>query len=89
MWNNKLSYSGTICIDKNKKFEDIFKYLISIVLSCVLSMLEGIPEDLTSKDLLYYRYTLIISVDAEYFSRYKNLITENWRSTLFKIYSNH
>lgn len=48
-------------------------------ISCDVSILKYIPEDLTSNDLLY-KYTFITSSDVERpFSRYKNLLTKNLR----------
>lgn len=42
-------------------------------------------EDLQVNDLKYYKFTQITSVDVEHlFSRYKNLITNNRRSFMFK-----
>jgi len=85
--------SGTNGTDINKKCEDVFKKnngfhiltKISKVLSGEVSTLEGIPENLTSNDLLHYKYAPITSVDVERsFSRYKNLLTDNRRSMLFE-----
>jgi hypothetical protein len=48
-------------------------------------MLEDIPEDLTSNDLLYYEYAPITSVDVERsFSHYKNLLIGNRHPMLFE-----
>ncbi|KAF0722690.1 Uncharacterized protein FWK35_00023348, partial [Aphis craccivora] len=55
------------------------------ILSGDVSTLEGIPENLTSNDLLHYKYAPITFVDVERsFSRYKHLLTDNRCSMLFE-----
>lgn len=55
------------------------------ILSGDVSTFEGILEDLTNDDLLYYKYTFTTSVDVEHsFSSYKNLLTDNRLSLLFE-----
>jgi len=54
---------------------------ISSILSGSISTMDGLPEDLTINDLIFYKYTPITSVDVERsFSAYKNLLSHNRRS---------
>lgn len=78
-----LTKNVKIFFKKNNGFHILTK--IFKVLSGDVSTLEGIPEDLTSNDLLHYKYAPITSVDVERsFSRFKNLLTDNRRSMLLK-----
>ncbi|CAI6368792.1 unnamed protein product [Macrosiphum euphorbiae] len=43
--------------------------------------MDDLPEDLTTNDLIFYKFAPITSVDVERsFSIYKNLLTDNQRS---------
>lgn len=54
---------------------------ISSTLSGSISTMDGLPEDLTTNDLIFYKYAPITSVDVERsFSAYKNLLSHNRRS---------
>lgn len=84
---------GTNGLVINTKYEDVFKKnhgfniitKISKILTGEVFILVGLPENLSSHDLLYYKYMPITSVDVERsFSRYKNLLTDNRRSFLFE-----
>lgn len=54
---------------------------ISKILSGESIDMDGLPEDLTTNDLSFYKFAPITSVDVERsFSIYKNLLTDNRRS---------
>jgi hypothetical protein len=54
---------------------------ISSILSRSISTMDGLPEDLSTNDLIFYKYASITSVDVERsFSVYKNLLSHNRRS---------
>lgn len=54
---------------------------ISSILSGSITTMDGLPEDLTTNDLIFYKYAPITSVDVERsFSVYKNLLSHNRRS---------
>ncbi|XP_025410454.1 uncharacterized protein LOC112683585 [Sipha flava] len=54
---------------------------ISSILSGSISTMDGLPEDLSTNDLIFYKYAPMTSVDVERsFSVYKNLLSQNRRS---------
>jgi hypothetical protein len=54
---------------------------ISSILSRSISTMDGLPEDLSTNELIFYKYAPITSVDVERsFSVYKNLLSHNRRS---------
>lgn len=54
---------------------------ISSILSGSISTMDGLPEDLTTNDLIFYKYASITSVDVKRsFFVYKNLPSHNRRS---------
>lgn len=72
-----------------KKFETVsnknsgLKILkeISKIISGESDNMDGLPEDLTTNDLCFFKFAPITSVDVERsFSIYKNLLTDNRRS---------
>jgi len=75
----KLNY----VLDKNHGYKGLL--IISKILSGEVEDIEGLPEDLTSNDLVYFMYAPMTSVDAERsFSVYKNLLSSNRRRFTFE-----
>jgi len=70
-------------LQKNEGYQIIFR--ISKILSGEIQSMEGLPEDLTNNDLIYFKYAPITTTDVERsFSRYKNLLCDNRRSFDFE-----
>jgi hypothetical protein len=68
---------------KNKGFE--FIQQISNILIDEKTVIEGLPEELSIQDFIYFKYAPITSVDVERsFSIYKNLLSSNRRSFEFE-----
>lgn len=58
---------------------------ISKILSGEVEDIEGLPEDFTNDDLIYFQYAPISSVDVKRkFSVYKNLLSSNRRRFTFE-----
>jgi len=69
-------------LEKNEGYKLMVK--ISNILSGDQESFEGLPEDLTLNDLVYFKYAPITSVNVERsFSIYKNMLTNNRRAFKF------
>jgi|UniRef100_A0A2S2QXZ7 hypothetical protein len=63
-------------LQKNEEYQTIVR--ISKIISGEIQSMEGLLEDLTSNDLIYFKYAPITTTDVERsFSRYKNLLCDN------------
>lgn len=70
-------------LSKNPGYNTLLK--ISKILSGEVEGMNGLPEDLTNNDLVYFKYATISSVDVERsFSVYKNLLSSNRRRFTFE-----
>jgi len=70
-------------LSKNKRFE--FIQQISNILIDETTVIDGLPEELSIQEFIYFKYAPIISVDVERsISIYKNLLSPNRRSFEFK-----
>jgi len=68
---------------KNKGFE--FIQQISNILIDETTVIDGLPDELSIQDFIYFKYAPITSVDVERsFSIYKNLLSSNRRSFEFE-----
>lgn len=69
----------------NKNYELKILKWISKILDGENTVMDGLPEDLTTNVLSFYKFALIALVDVETsFSIYKNLLTNNRRSFKFE-----
>lgn len=70
-------------LKKNMGFETFLK--IEAILNGEQTSTEGLPEDLTSQDMVYFKYAPITSVDVERsFSAYKNILSDRRRRLKFE-----
>jgi len=70
-------------LEKNPSYKTLLK--ISKILNGEVEDMEGLPEDLTSNDLVYFMYVPMSSVDIERsFSAYTNLLSSNRRRFTFE-----
>ena len=68
-------------IEKSKNIDLKTLKQISLILGGSITTMDGLPEDLTTNDLIFYKYAQITSVDVERsFSVYKNFLGHNRRS---------
>lgn len=69
-------------MEKNVGFDQLKK--ISIILSGQNESMDGLPADISSGDLPFFKFAPICSVDVERsFSKYKNILADNRRSFKF------
>jgi len=71
-------------LEKNVGFDQLLK--ISNILNGQDESMDGLPADISSSDLPFFKFAPISFVDVERsFSKYKNILADNRRSFKFSI----